>query len=1170
MRARFLLGPAGSGKSHRCLEEIRAALLAAPEGPPLVLLAPRQMTYQLERQLLADESLSGYTRLQVLSFERLAFWLFEQLDAPEPHLLDAEGRVMVLRALLVRKRSQLKLFRASARLTGFAQELSNALAEFQTHQITADQLQTLATRLGEAPGIAAKLHDFALLLEEYVGWLEQRGLQDAANLLDLLAATLHRAPAQPRIAGLWVDGFAEFAPQEVAVLAALAPHCERATITFCLDREPEEEVSWLSTWAVVRQSFKHCRAALDALPGCQLKVETLTRDLRANRFAGSPPLRHLEAFWPEPKPFPTATGAATVLALDSMRSDCATIRLVECANADAEATFAAREVLRFVREGGRFRDVTVLVRDLESYHGSLRRAFGRYEIPCFMDRRESVAHHPLAELTRSALRTVARDWRHEDWFAALKSGLISADEQAIDRLENEALAHGWQGSPLWLKPLSLTGDSTAVAWAERWRQTLVPPFEQLVSALGGRTGRPRGHELASALRAFWQALDIEAQLEEWAELKSDVGRLTWPADQLGAVHRTVWEQMNTWLENLENAFPDEALPLAEWLPILDAGLGSLTVGVIPPALDQVRIGAVNRSRNPDVQFALVLGLNEGVFPARPSASPLLTDTELDTLAEHGMALSSLPLRQLGREQHFGYVACTRARRQLFFTSARHDAEGKPLNPSPFVSRLQTLFPSLQVEAASGNAGAQCDPASGDPPDAASGTLHVCDLIPQLLALPGWPAGTESLNCSTVESVYAVGDTDDPAIPQFDSLLSSLAPLRRYANLIAQDRLRPDLAEQLYGRTLRTSVSRLEQFAACPFRFFVHAGLRAEERVRFELDDREQGTFQHDVLAAFHEQLRREGKRWRDVTPAEARARVRRIADSLALAFREGLFAVSEQTRFTARLLTGALEDFVEVLVGWMRGQYAFDPVAVELAFGEVDSAPALMLDLGDGHQLALRGRIDRVDLSSTAGGEAALCVVVDYKSSQKELDPVLLANGVQLQLPAYLNVLQHWPDPESVFGVRALRPAGVFYVSLRGQYSRETNRRDALADPDDARRLAYQHAGRFDASALVWLDNRGVPKGDQFNYRRTKDGELMKNCREALSPEDFAALLRNTEASLKRMGREIFAGAAQVDPYRHKSMVACDQCVYQAICRIDSWTHRYRVLKVDRLPEVPS
>ena len=84
MQARFLLGPAGSGKTFRCLAEIRAALRQNAEGPPLVLLAPKQATFQLERQLLAGKELSGYTRLNIFSFERLAQFVLEKLQVAPP------------------------------------------------------------------------------------------------------------------------------------------------------------------------------------------------------------------------------------------------------------------------------------------------------------------------------------------------------------------------------------------------------------------------------------------------------------------------------------------------------------------------------------------------------------------------------------------------------------------------------------------------------------------------------------------------------------------------------------------------------------------------------------------------------------------------------------------------------------------------------------------------------------------------------------------------------------------------------------------------------------------------------------------------------------------------------------------------------------------------------
>jgi len=249
----------------------------------------------------------------------------------------------------------------------------------------------------------------------------------------------------------------------------------------------------------------------------------------------------------------------------------------------------------------------------------------------------------------------------------------------------------------------------------------------------------------------------------------------------------------------------------------------------------------------------------------------------------------------------------------------------------------------------------------------------------------------------------------------------------------------------------------------------------------------------------------------------------------------------------------------------MRRQYQFDPVAVELPFGEQQAGAAWELALDDGHRLALQGRIDRIDVHRESGSGEAHCVVVDYKSGQRRLDPVLLAHGLQLQLLTYLSVVRRWRDAGEQFGASNLIPAGVFYVSLRGKYERERNRRDALADTARARQLAYRHSGRFSTDALHLLDSRpNAREGDQFNYRLTKDGQVYENCREALSQTGLEVLLDTVELNLKDMGRRIFSGVAEVAPYRKGSATACDQCDYRAICRIDPWTHRYRVLTPER------
>jgi ATP-dependent helicase/nuclease subunit B len=374
-----------------------------------------------------------------------------------------------------------------------------------------------------------------------------------------------------------------------------------------------------------------------------------------------------------------------------------------------------------------------------------------------------------------------------------------------------------------------------------------------------------------------------------------------------------------------------------------------------------------------------------------------------------------------------------------------------------------------------------------------------------------------------------------------------------------------LAEKLYGKTLRTSVSRLEQFAACPFRFFVHSGLRVQERKLFEADYREQGSFQHDLLALFHQRLHEERKQWRDITPAEARQRAERLAEELTHTYHDGLLERSAQSRFLARQLTSAVQDFLEVTVGWMRSQYAFQPAAVELPFGEDGNepgAPAWLVDLDESKQLELRGRIDRVDLCAGPDGQA-WCVVIDYKSSRKVLDPVLVEHGLQLQLLGYLNVIRRWPEAARHFGVRRLQPAGVFYVNLRGTGKNAASRAEALDSIEEKRRQNYKHTGRFDRAILELLDKEAQirRKGDQFNYQINKDGSLGRRSAEPMDGGHFTALLDMLEERMQALGKAIYAGSAAVSPYRKGTQKACDYCEYKSICRLDTWTHRYRVLR---------
>jgi ATP-dependent helicase/nuclease subunit B len=1089
VRISFLLGAAGSGKTFRCLSEIRDELLAHPEGAPLVFLAPKQSTYQLERQLLEEDGLTGYSRLQIVSFERVASFVFQQLKVAPPRFISEQGRTMVLRALLTEMHGDLTIFRGAARRLGFAEELSKQIRELHNHGLSVAKVRRIASQITAGHSAREKLLDLALVQERYAAWMAQQGLEDGDALLTSAKELLEKTEAGAlEFGGIWFDGFAQLTPQELDFLVAALRFSKGATLAFCVDSETATS-SKISAGFLVSQTVGRCRSSIEQRYGKEsIKVEALARDPQRSRFKGCAALTHLEKSWRSTEKFEGQLLGA--------------VRLVEAADPETEAVFAAREIVQHVKRGGRFREVALLLRDLQNdYPHVLRRVFGRYQIPFFLDHRESVAHHPLAELTRGALRTLAYNFQHHDWFATLKCGLMQVGAEDLDELENEALARGWSGG-VWRTGFSVPKDAILEQRMNRLRERAIQPLAQFATGLGTR---PRAEQLAAAIRGLWKTLGVEQQLESWRQEAASA-----------ALHATVWEQMARWLEDLELAFAGQQLTLVEWLPIIEAGLRNLTVGVVPPVLDQVLIGTVDRSRNPDLKVLYVLGVNERVFPASPGRDTLLTEDDRDALCATGCTLGETPAWRMAGEQFYGYIACTRPRERLVLSYARSGLNRTQLNPSRFVAQVQRMFPMLEVEKV-------------EPARTLEEIVHECELA----ALGCFSAGgTATLKIAAVE-----------------------------------ENLDPEVAHRLYGDELSISVSALERFAACPFKFFVEYGLRVKERKEFLLDAREQGSFQHAVLEIFHRELKAAGLQWRNVTPAEARTRVGRIADELIPTFRDGLMAKSEQNRFTAENYKAGLQELLSVLVEWCTTN-RFDPIEVEFGFGAGSELPTWRLELENGRAMLLYGRVDRVDLLRVNEQEA-LCVVMDYKSGLKAPHRTLLHHGVQQQLPAYLLALTRMKEVAAHFKVEKLAAAGCFLLPLRATAERKKSRREALQDANNSKRGRYMHEGLFDVSHLNLFDAKapGETSG-QFNYRLTKAGEPWSNSFNALKPREFSALLERSEELMREFGRRIYEGDIAIRPYKHGTTTPCDRCDYQPVCRFDPWMQKYNVLRAAVKAEV--
>jgi ATP-dependent helicase/nuclease subunit B len=334
----------------------------------------------------------------------------------------------------------------------------------------------------------------------------------------------------------------------------------------------------------------------------------------------------------------------------------------------------------------------------------------------------------------------------------------------------------------------------------------------------------------------------------------------------------------------------------------------------------------------------------------------------------------------------------------------------------------------------------------------------------------------------------------------------------------------------------------------------------QERKEFQFDNRDQGSFHHDVLEAFHKRVLASGRRWRDLAPTEAANLIAAIARELLPTFQNGKFQRDGAARFAGEMLIQRLQQVITTLIAWMP-QYDFDPIASELGFNDSDGElPAWSIELADGRNLKLGGRIDRVDLLKR-DGQPALAVVMDYKSRARQLDPVKLHHGLELQLLSYLGVIQQLSDPEKVFGVKSLQPAGVFYVPLNGGGGGfSANRAEVINTVEEDKRIAYQHRGRFLAETLLHFDNRNVSKGEQFKFAKLKDGEFCQARQRSASRRRIHALREKVAGHLRDYAQRIFAGETDVLPFRIGKHTACDYCDFRPVCRFDPWTQPFRSL----------
>lgn len=1102
-KVQFILGRSGTGKTSLCVQAAADALKAGGDRP-LVLLSPEQATYQMERAVLTQPDVAGYSRLRVMSFERLGFWLNRKRQTGGE--LSRRGRQMAAYRVLLEVADDLTLYRSAAKEPGLAQRLSGLLTELQQADCTPPQIAALAQTLAHTDPAAMatrKWQDIARIFAAYTAFFEQAAapLNPDSQLTQARAEIANASFLQDAV--LWVDGFSGFTVQERELLVAMMRQAGEVYIALCLDPATlnldNTDPNTLDPAGLFYSTEQTYAELLGICRKCKFAMASPLILDRPQRYAAAPGLAHLEKNLFNEQAAPSAADGAVEIAC--------------CADARAEAEWAAGRICELVRHKGfRYRQIAVAVPEMDAYAPYLESAFRRFGIPFFLDRPTAVRHHPLAETLQAAL-AAADGFSTTDVLCTLKSGLAGMEAADIDRLEQYCRMHGidgreWTDTAAW----TFSGDTQQDAAVERLRRRTVEPLAELARATFAlREGITAG----AFVRAVWgylERINAATALAAWA--KDD------PADTRG--HRQTWVQLSATLDEMDRVFGERAEKAGVFAAVLADALSSLTIKLIPPTLDQTLVGSIERSRHPEIRAIFLVGTTQKQFPTPLSTADMLGKHERAVAQTQGLELADTLSQQLSMRQYLAYIALTRASELLAVSFPQQDEKGAAVTPSVWVERLEALFTDVR----------RCAAGRGQTIWQSRSTTELAERL--------------AATCGRDRPQDA--DTDAAAYV-LNTALASTSPTIRAAAELARRALRYDNAATLDTNTAirlaaisNFSASRLGTFAACPYKHFAGYVLDLQKRPVLRLEPVNVGSFYHKVVETLFGRLRQRGLSWGKATEEElatlcegAIADTVRQDATITAFMRRQLHPrfVIEAACETVRRFAGALAEleraglFVQAASEF---EFAFEPTA----------------------GLGLRGRIDRLDTADLDGQKAA--IVFDFKRTGRPVKWADLYYGLDVQLVMYLLAIPSLPA-----SLQAETIAGAFYLPI--ELGGKTIAPDEL--DSEQQKFGYKAKGIFNGEIAAGLDKAPEKSRSRYyNFVLDKDGRPYSyyGTSAALRPEDFTAILEHGRNIIAQLADGIHSGHITAVPYRLGTTSPCSYCDYKGVCRFDWQINDYRPL----------
>lgn len=1108
MSLQFIIGRAGAGKSHLLYEN----LIEASEkykNKNFVAVVPEQYSMEAQKEILTMHRRKGSFNIEVTSLNRLAYTVFEEQGITGYKVMDDLGKTLVMRKVLEDCKNDLVIYKDKTSMSGFAEKIKMVISEFKQYGINKEKLSSMNKEVEKRPSLKHKLRDIEIINNAFNDYINEKMITSE----DVLFKLCEQIQDSEYVANtyFYLDGFTGFTPIQYSVLELIIKYSAGVKVALTL---PEDEKNFTDYNKF--ELFSLSKETILKLTELAKKQNVIIEDTIVSgenqnpyRIRDNKGLCHLESnIFRNKKSEP-------------MIEKCDSLEIHVCSNPVKEVEYVASKIASLVVEKGyRYNDLAVITGDMEGYYRYVEEVFEKYNIPAFVDYKRNISSNPFVDGIRAAIEIVEKDFSYESVFHMLRLGFTDLELDTIDVMENYVLQSGRRGyksySKKWEKVYSgMEKESLTVI--NNGRENVCEIIKPLMEALKA------GKTVADYTRAVYDFILSQKMQEKINEYVLQFKAMNMPSQQ--REYEQAYETIISLLDRIVSLMGDEILSIKDYKQILQAGFESIKVGIIPPGLDTVMVGDIERTRLKDTKkIIFFIGINDGIIPGGGVSGGIITDSDREFLENRNYVLAPTARENVFKQKFYLYTLMAKPTEKIIMSYSKSASDGSVRRKSYLISNIQKLFENISVIDEETRVGSLSDFTNKK-----SALEYLADNIYE------YRIKNDNKLFRQVNAILLKDDENKKII----ELMTEGAFYSNY-----KGSLKKDIARKLYGVKDNIGITRLEKYAACAYSQFLKNGLKLGDRKKYEIAAFDIGNLYHDTINRFFVKVQDDNIKWSELSKEKSRKIVEECVEKVMNEYDNDALDSSARNLFIKEKVRETSLKTTDVLVKHIKSG-KFVPAEYEIRVGQ--------------------DRIDRVDILNK---ENELYIkVIDYKSGGKTFSISDTFLGLQMQLMVYLKdamTYEKEKNPEC-----NVMPAGGFYFNVHDPYVAKpdfekvirdyrTENPDSTISDDEIKMMEVEKIRykSYKMSGMVNSDKEIIEAMDESLITKTKSSDILpvqitksgiggrSVVMDGVSYNRFIDYVSDMAESFKE---EILDGQIKMNPVEG----ACEYCPYGSVCGFD-------------------